>query len=139
MLGAINGNPINLSEINSEGDYPYVAAAVSVAQAGATSTSSGVCAIAAAASLASAAHTLIAAVVNAIKAVLQFIQEAQSLSAAGSVAVDASLDALMADQADQLSALLKMLLRHSAGAAVIKHGAINSIVRHPGGSSLSVH
>lgn len=222
MLGAINGNPLNLSEINSEGDYPYLLAGVSVVQAGSTSAAAGVAAVDAAASLASAAHTLISVLTNAIdaasglsqaiqtlssgstsaissslsasndaqgfagdstgaiaalmsvlaeadtlqstaeaeaiKAVLQFIQDAQALSATGSVDVGASLDALMADQPatgeavatiasdvsateqdDQLSALLKMLLRHSAGAALTRHGQTNTITRHPGGTRLTVH
>lgn len=222
MLGAINGNPLNLSEISSAGDYPYVLAAFSVVQASATSASAGVTSVMSVADLDQAAHTLSAAAANAIvaastlaqaahvlsaavaaaigsdliaandsqgiggtstgaiaalldaigtgdtvestaeaeaiKAALDFMQQSHALSATGTVLAGASLDVLLSGQSasgdgsmaiaaaldeiegsDAMLAALKMLVRHSSGADLVKHGYANLITPHGGGSHVTVH
>lgn len=131
MLGAINGNPLNLAPLNSEGAVPIRVGDLVITQASATTASAGVVSLNAAAALVHAAHALEAAATNAMNAANGYNQAAQILAAAAAAAVGSSLasdnaaQGFGADSTGAIAALLDALagsdtLESSAEAEAIK-------------------
>lgn len=120
MLGAINGNHINLSALNSEGALVIVLADAVFTQANATSASAGVTATAATATMTEAAYTLSAAGTVPVGAALSALLANQAGAGAGALAISGAVDTQIPD--DTLAAAFKQILvPHGRGSSVTMH------------------
>ena len=140
MLGAINGNHVNLSAINSEGALTIVLAATSIMQAGATASSAAASAIAAASTPAQAAQNLASALVAAIASASTQAQPANALTIEAAALGGASLIYANGTQGDTLLAIyFPVLVRKSVGSDLAAHGAGSSLTPHSRGNPVTVH
>lgn len=90
MLGAINGNPLNLQAINAEGVRTFVVASVSVVQANATSASSAVASITSVMTRTNAAHLTTASGAASILAAVAHQKTSDSFTINAATAIGAS-------------------------------------------------